>query len=55
MIARFLSRITIPNAKLVPPVCAACAAGYHEQVLLPNECCVCRCHGAVCAASKVAA
>jgi hypothetical protein len=29
----------------VPHVCMACAAGYHEQILLAPERCACPCHG----------
>lgn len=27
------------------PICAACAAGHHDQPLLPHESCTCPCHG----------
>jgi integrase len=33
------------NKRPAPPVCMDCAAGYHEQILLPHECCGCPCHG----------
>jgi hypothetical protein len=41
----------------VPPICKACAAGYHEQLLLVHERCECPCHGTAseCAAYGVAA
>jgi len=41
----------------VGSICVACAAGYHEQLLLPQECCDCPCHGTQmqCADNKVAA
>jgi hypothetical protein len=39
------------------PICAACAAGYHEQFLLAHERCDCPCHGTQtqCINDKVAA
>ncbi len=27
------------------PICMACAAGHHEQIVLRHECCDCPCHG----------
>ena len=41
----------------VPPVCRACAAGHHEQLLLVHERCDCPCHGIAseCPDYKVAA
>ena len=29
------------------PVCAACAAGYHDEVLVNSEHCACPCHGSL--------
>ena len=37
------------------PVCTACAAGYHDEVLVTIEHCACPCHGTLNAQTEVAA
>jgi hypothetical protein len=40
----------LPGAQAVcepspAPICMACAAGHHEQIVLAGESCDCPCHG----------
>lgn len=50
-----LTERTVREESIV--VCAACAAGYHEDILFADANCDCPCHGshARCANGKVAA
>jgi len=37
------------------PVCPACAAGYHDEVLVTHQDCACPCHGTLNGQTEVTA
>lgn len=40
-----LSEAQPADEKATAPICVACAAGHHEQIVLAGESCDCPCHG----------